>query len=63
MILPESNNVQNDQCSEPSRRLICFRAGDNARVNQHPGLMVLHTIWVNYYYYYCYWKIIIFIIK
>lgn len=46
MILPQSNNIFNDQCSEPNRRLICFRAGDNSRVNQHPGLTALHILWV-----------------
>ncbi|KAF7490083.1 Chorion peroxidase [Sarcoptes scabiei] len=46
MILPQSNDINNDQCSEPIRNRICFRAGDNTRVNQHPGLLVLHTIWL-----------------
>ncbi|CAG2110241.1 unnamed protein product, partial [Medioppia subpectinata] len=35
-ILPQSNNIDNDQCSRPNK--LCFRAGDNSRVNQHPAL-------------------------
>nr|XP_046910978.1 peroxidase-like [Dermatophagoides farinae]XP_046910979.1 peroxidase-like [Dermatophagoides farinae] len=46
MILPQSNDIINDQCSEPQKNSICFRAGDNTRVNQHPGLLVLHTVWL-----------------
>lgn len=45
-MLPRSNDIQNDQCSDSSQRQLCFRAGDNSRVNQHPGLTALHTIWV-----------------
>ncbi|XP_017490205.1 PREDICTED: peroxidasin-like, partial [Rhagoletis zephyria] len=37
------------QCSEPSRKLICFRAGDNSRVNQHPGLTALHIVWLRHH--------------
>lgn len=48
MILPQSNDIFNDQCSEPNRRVMCFRAGDNARVNQHPGLTGLHILWVSH---------------
>lgn len=44
-ILPESNSIENDQCSRPNRP--CFRAGDNSRVNQHPSLTAMHTIWVS----------------
>lgn len=51
MILPQSNDINNDQCSEPIRNRICFRAGDNTRVNQHPGLLVLHTIWVTKFFF------------
>lgn len=47
MILPESGNVFNDQCSEPRVNSVCFKAGDNSRVNQHPGLTALHTVWVS----------------
>ncbi|XP_054168948.1 peroxidasin homolog [Oppia nitens] len=43
-ILPPSNNIGNDQCSRPNK--LCFRAGDNSRVNQHPALTALHTIWM-----------------
>ncbi|CAG2169339.1 unnamed protein product, partial [Oppiella nova] len=43
-ILPESNNIANDQCSRPNK--VCFRAGDNSRVNQHPALTTLHTLWM-----------------
>jgi peroxidase len=42
-ILPVTNNPWAGQCS--SKNGLCFDAGDN-RVNQHPGLMVIHVIWL-----------------
>ncbi|GFT01135.1 peroxidase [Trichonephila clavipes] len=44
-LLPQTDDAQKDQCSVPQRNLFCFRAGD-ARVNQHPALTSLHTIWM-----------------
>lgn len=42
-ILPPSPKPHGDQCSSPHKSIYCFDAGD-PRVNQHPGLMLLHTL-------------------
>ncbi|XP_015919967.1 peroxidase isoform X2 [Parasteatoda tepidariorum] len=44
-LLPQTENPKEDQCSVPQRNLFCFRSGD-VRVNQHPALTSLTTIWV-----------------
>ena len=44
-ILPVTSTPWQDQCSAPYRNMLCFDAGD-PRVNQHPGLMVLHTLFM-----------------
>ncbi|XP_023243050.1 peroxidase-like [Centruroides sculpturatus] len=43
-LLPASEDP-NDQCSMPDEGRYCFRAGDQ-RVNQHPALTSLHTIFM-----------------
>ncbi|GFT24140.1 chorion peroxidase, partial [Nephila pilipes] len=47
-LLPPSSDTRNDQCSFPDTNEICFQAGD-ARVNQHPSLTSLHTIFLRYH--------------
>ncbi|UYV64041.1 hypothetical protein LAZ67_2006378 [Cordylochernes scorpioides] len=44
-LLPQSSNPHNDECSIPDEHLTCFKAGDT-RVNQHPALTSLHTVWM-----------------
>lgn len=41
--LPE--NADAAECEAPRRGAICFLAGDS-RVNEQPGLAVMHTLWV-----------------
>ncbi|XP_037572248.1 peroxidase-like [Dermacentor silvarum] len=44
-LLPPSLYPNNDTCSIPDEDKICFRAGD-FRVNQNPGLVTMHTIFL-----------------
>ncbi|XP_022250490.1 peroxidase-like [Limulus polyphemus] len=45
VILPRSRNTRGDLCSEPRNKLFCFQAGDR-RLNEHPALTALHTIFI-----------------
>jgi peroxidase len=44
-LLPQSAHPYKDQCSAPQQGMKCFEAGDK-RVNQHPALMSLQTLWM-----------------
>lgn len=44
-LLPHSADPNNDQCSDVEKGQFCYRAGDR-RVNQHPALTAVHTIWL-----------------
>jgi len=44
-LLPRLQDSQSGECRVTSPRLFCFRSGD-ARVNEHPGLAAMHTIWL-----------------
>lgn len=44
-LLPQSPEPDKDQCSKPEQGMFCFKAGDK-RVNQHPALLALHTIFL-----------------
>lgn len=44
-LLPGLVHPLDDDCVLSSPRLFCFAAGDG-RVNEQPGLTVLHTVWM-----------------
>lgn len=45
-LLPDPDNIMQDQCSKKNvPHHVCFKAGD-LRVNQHPPMQLLHTLWV-----------------
>ncbi|KAL7637821.1 UNVERIFIED_CONTAM: hypothetical protein RMT77_011433 [Armadillidium vulgare] len=44
-LLPPLHHVKEGECREDSRNLHCFLAGDQ-RVNEHPGLASMHTLWL-----------------
>lgn len=44
-ILPATRHPYQNQCSPPTASMQCFVSGDQ-RVNQHPALQVMHTVFI-----------------
>jgi hypothetical protein len=44
-IMPATTSPWDDSCSSQYPGMLCFDSGD-PRVNQHPGLQMIHTLWL-----------------
>ncbi|RWS25233.1 Peroxidase-like protein [Leptotrombidium deliense] len=53
LLLPQTADPENDQCSNRTQNLICFAAGDS-RVNVLPSLTALHTLFMRQHNRICY---------